>query len=46
MALRPHAISEYQRLEAQAHRRERALFTIALMAAWALIVLIYTALRG
>ena len=41
MVVRPHFLSDYQRLEREAHNRQRFSYTVAAMAAWVLIVLIY-----
>jgi hypothetical protein len=41
MVVRPHFASEFERLEREAHNRQRFSYTVAAMAAWVLIVLIY-----
>ena len=41
MVVRPHFISDYQRLEREARNRERFSYTVAVMAAWVLIVLVW-----
>ena len=41
MVVRPHFASEFERLERQAHNRERFSFTVALMAFWVLAVLVF-----
>ena len=40
MVVRPHFESDYQRVEREAHRRERFNYTVAVMAVWVLAVLI------
>jgi len=41
MVVRPHFASEYERLEREAHNRERFSYTIGIMAIWVLAVLIF-----
>jgi len=41
MVVRPYFTSEYQRLERQERTRERAKFTVALMVAWVIAVVIW-----
>jgi len=41
MVVRPYFTSEYQRLERQERTRERAKFTVALMLAWIIAVVIW-----
>ena len=41
MVVRPHFDSEFQRLEREAHNRERFSFTVAVMAFWVLAVLVF-----
>jgi len=41
MVVRPYFTSEYQRLEREAHNRERFSFTVAVMAFWVLAVLVF-----
>ena len=41
MVVRPHFLSDYQRLEREAHNRERFSFTVAVMAFWVLAVLVF-----
>ena len=41
MVVRPHFVSDYQRLERQERTRERAKFTVALMAAWVIAVILF-----
>jgi hypothetical protein len=41
MVVRPHFDSEFQRLEREAHNRERFGFTVAVMAFWVLAVLVF-----
>jgi hypothetical protein len=41
MVVRPHFVSDYQRLEREARNRERFNFTVAMMALWVLGVLIF-----
>ena len=41
MVVRPHFVSDYERLEREAHNRQRFSFTVAVMAAWVLAVLIF-----
>ena len=41
MVVRPYFASEYQRLERQERTRERAKFTVALMAAWIIAVILF-----
>jgi len=41
MVVRPYFTSEYQRLERRERTRERAKFTVALMAAWIIAVIIW-----
>jgi hypothetical protein len=41
MVVRPHFISDYERLEREAHNRERFSYTIAVMAFWVLAVIMW-----
>ena len=41
MVVRPHFLSDFQRLEREAHNRERFSFTVAVMAFWVLAVLVW-----
>jgi len=41
MVVRPHFASEFERLEREAHNRERFSFTVAVMAFWVLAVLVF-----
>jgi hypothetical protein len=41
MVVRPHFVSDYERLEREAHNRERFNQTVAVMAFWVLIVLVW-----
>ena len=41
MVVRPHFDSEFQRLEREAHNRERFSFTVGVMAFWVLAVLVF-----
>ena len=41
MVVRPHFLSDYQRLEREAHNRQRFSFTVAVMAFWVLAVLVF-----
>ena len=41
MVVRPHFLSDYERLEREAHNRERFSFTVAVMAFWVLAVLVF-----
>jgi hypothetical protein len=41
MVVRPHFLSDYQRLEREAHNRERFSYTVAVMAFWVLAVLVW-----
>ena len=41
MVVRPHFVSDYERLEREAHNRERFSYTIAVMAFWVLAVLVW-----
>jgi hypothetical protein len=41
MVVRPYFTSEYQRLERQERTRERAKFTVALMLAWVIAVIVF-----
>ena len=41
MVVRPHFVSDYQRLEREARNRERFNFTVAIMALWVLGVLVF-----
>jgi hypothetical protein len=41
MVVRPHFLSDYQRLERQAHNRQRFSYTVAVMAFWVLAVLVW-----
>ena len=46
MVVRPHFVSDYQRLEREERTRERTKFTIAMMVAWfAAMVLIELVIR-
>ncbi len=45
MVVRPYFASEYQRLERQERTRERAKFTVALMAAWIIAVVIWEVVK-
>ena len=45
MVVRPYFTWEYQRLERQERARERAKFTIALMVAWVIAVVIWEVVR-
>ncbi len=45
MVVRPYFTSEYQRLERQERTRERAKFTVALMAAWIIAVVIWEVVK-
>ena len=45
MVVRPYFKSEYQRLERQERTRERAKFTVALMAAWIIAVVIWEVVK-
>lgn len=40
MVVRPHFLSDYQRLEREAHNRQRFSYTVAVMAFWVLAVLV------
>ena len=41
MVVRPHFLSDYQRLEREAHNRQRFSYTVAVMAFWVLTVLVW-----
>ena len=41
MVVRPHFLSDYQRLEREAHNRQRFSYTVAVMAFWVLAVLLW-----
>ena len=41
MVVRPHFVSDYERLEREAHNRERFSYTIAVMAFWVLVVIMW-----
>ena len=41
MVVRPHFTTEFERLEREAHNRERFSFTVAVMAFWVLAVLVF-----
>ena len=41
MVVRPHFATEFERLEREAHNRERFSFTVAMMAFWVLAVLVF-----
>ena len=41
MVVRPHFATEFERLEREAHNRERFSFTVAVMAFWVLAVLVF-----
>ena len=41
MVVRPHFLSDYQRLEREAHNRQRFSYTVAAMAFWVLAVLVW-----
>ena len=41
MVVRPHFANEFERLEREAHNRERFSFTVGIMAIWVLAVLIF-----
>ena len=41
MVVRPHFATEFERLEREAHNRERFGYTVAVMAAWVLAVLVW-----
>ncbi len=41
MVVRPHFDSEFQRLEREAHNRQRFSYTVAVMAFWVLAVLVW-----
>ncbi len=41
MVVRPHFVSDYERLEREAHNRERFSYTVAVMALWVLAVLVF-----
>ena len=45
MVVRPYFTSEYQQLERRERTRERAKFTIALMIAWVIAVVIWEVVR-
>jgi hypothetical protein len=41
MVVRPHFATEFERLEREAHNRERFGYTVAVMAFWVLAVLVF-----
>jgi hypothetical protein len=41
MVVRPHFLSDYQRLEREAHNRQRFSYTVAVMAFWVLAVVVW-----
>ena len=41
MVVRPHFLSDYERLEREAHNQQRFSFTVAVMAFWVLAVLVW-----
>ena len=41
MVVRPYFTSEYQRLERRERTRERAKFTVALMVAWIIAIILF-----
>lgn len=41
MVVRPNFLSDYQRLEREAHNRQRFSYTVAVMAFWVLAVLVW-----
>jgi hypothetical protein len=41
MVVRPHFATEFERLEREAHNRQRFSFTVAVMAFWVLAVLVF-----
>ena len=41
MVVRPHFLRDYQRLEREAHNRQRFSYTVAVMAFWVLAVLVW-----
>ena len=41
MVVRPHFVSDFERLEREAHNRERFSYTVAVMAIWVLAVLVF-----
>lgn len=41
MVVRSHFLSDYQRLEREAHNRQRFSYTVAVMAFWVLAVLVW-----
>ena len=41
MVVRPHFVSDFERLEREAHNRERFSQTVGVMALWVLIVLVW-----
>jgi hypothetical protein len=45
MVVRPYFASEYQRLERQERTRERAKFTVVLMLAWIIAVVIWEVVK-
>ena len=45
MVVRPHFATEYERLERQERNIERAKFTIALMVAWVIAVILFEVAR-
>ena len=45
MVVRPHFASEYEKFQREAHRQERFEFTVALMIAWVLAVVLWSIAR-
>ena len=41
MVVRPHFVSDFERLEREAHNRDRFGYTVAVMAIWVLAVLVF-----
>ena len=41
MVVRPHFATEFERLEREAHNRQRFSYTVAIMAFWVLAVLVW-----
>jgi hypothetical protein len=46
MVVRPHFVSDFERLEREAHNRERFGYTVAVMAFWVLAVLVFKLVQG